>query len=174
MPKPPVPVLEGAQVRLRPLTSEDLALTLAWRNQDRVRQWFFQSDLILPEQHRAWFASYCEREDDFVFVIEEKTALSVPVGQVALYHVDRTLRRAEFGRLMIGDPRAQGMGLAKAATRLMLDFAAHELRMNEVYLAVYEANAPALAIYRSCGFVEARRNEGIIHMTWQTLPDVTS
>ncbi len=171
MPKPPMPILEDSQVRLRPLTAEDLPMTLAWRNQDAVRKWFFHSDIISPEQHRAWFESYCERDDDFVFVIEERSTLRVPVGQVSLYHVDQTQRKAEFGRLMIGDPRARGMGLAKAATRLILDFAAHHLCLHEVYLEVYETNAPALAIYRSCGFSEVWHNKGIIHMRWQIPPN---
>ena len=160
-------VLEGERVRLRPLSVDDLPMTLAWRNQDGIRERFFQSDLIAPEQHRAWFESYRARDDDFVFVIEETATMKAPVGQVALYHVDWAQRRAEFGRLMIGDLRARGMGLAKAATKLMLGFAARDLRLHEVYLEVYETNAPALAIYRSCGFVESLRSEGIVSMTWQ-------
>lgn len=167
MPKPPMPTLESERVRLRPLTEADLPLTLAWRNEDDIRRWFFHSALITPEQHRAWFESYCEREDDFVFIIEEKIMFRAPVGQVAIYHVDRRLGRAEFGRLMIGDLRARGMGLAKTATQLVIDFASRDLGLHEVYLEVYEANAPALAIYRACGFVETGRRKGVIMMTRQ-------
>ena len=62
MPKPLMPIIEDERVRLRPLTEDDLPLTLTWRNQDVVRQWFFHSDLIQFEQHRAWFEIYRERE----------------------------------------------------------------------------------------------------------------
>lgn len=167
MPKSLMPVLEGVRLRLRPITAEDLSLTLDWRNQDIVRQWFFHSDLLLPEQHRAWFEAYCERDDDFVFIIEETIVYQAPVGQVALYHVDWHQRTAEFGRLMIGDMRARGMGLAKAATQLLLNHARHELHLHEIYLEVFENNLPALAVYHECGFFETQRQAGIVTMSWR-------
>lgn len=164
MPKRTMPVLERESVRLRPLILADLPLTLAWRNQDTVRPWFFYSEIIQPEQHRAWFNSYYERDDDFVFVIEETSTLQSPVGQVAIYHVDWEQQRAEFGRLMIGDSRARGLGLAKGATVLALEFAERYLGMREIYLSVYESNAAALSIYRSCGFVVVDCKAGMATM----------
>jgi diamine N-acetyltransferase len=167
MSKRPMSVLQGEKIRLRPLAREDLPLTLSWRNQDAVRQWFFHSGIISSEQHYAWYEEYCERDDDFIFIIEETDILQLPVGQVALYHVDWLARRAEFGRLMIGEPRARGKGLAKAATQLMLEYAVSELQLCEIYLEVYETNMPALAVYRACGFTETRRCNGIVTMTWK-------
>jgi hypothetical protein len=53
--------IDGDRVRLRLLTERDLPLTLAWRNQDHIRRWFFSSDLITPEQHQSWYWRYLER-----------------------------------------------------------------------------------------------------------------
>ncbi len=171
MTKRAIPVLERERVRLRLLTVEDLPLTLLWRNQDAVRRWFFHSDLLSPEQHRAWFESYCNRDDDFVFIIEEIVKLNVPVGQIALYDIDWDRRKAEFGRLMIGELRARGMGLAKEATQLLLYFAHQEWRLREIFLEVYENNLPALAIYRTCGFTETQRHSGIVTMVWRPVSE---
>ena len=66
-----IPPLQAGRVRLRLLEGRDLPRTLAWRNQDHVRRWFFSGQRLTLEQHALWFARYQHRDDDFVFVIEE-------------------------------------------------------------------------------------------------------
>jgi RimJ/RimL family protein N-acetyltransferase len=70
--------LQAGRVRLRLLEEHDLPRTLAWRNQDRVRCWFFSSERLTPEQHSDWFARYRQRDDDFVFIIEEQSSRQTP------------------------------------------------------------------------------------------------
>ena len=159
-----IPPIENERVRLRLLEESDLPLTLAWRNQDHIRKWFIHSDIILPEQHRAWFAKYQERDDDFIFVIEELEILRRPVGQVSLHNISWSQQRAEFGRLMIGDPEARGKGLGKQATQLLLAMAFNQFHLNEVYLTVFEENAPAVAIYQQCGFQPNGRSNDLLKM----------
>ena len=118
-------------------------MTLAWRNQDHIRKWFFNSAVISPEQHRAWYAQYKDRDDDFVFVIEETESLNRPVGQAAVYHLEALEGRAEFGRLMIGEAAAAGQGLARLATMRLLSECWSAWQLNEVYLDVKEANDAA-------------------------------
>jgi diamine N-acetyltransferase len=154
------PLVNG-RVRLRLLEEEDLPMTLAWRNQDHVRQWFLHSDVITADQHREWFNQYRLRDDDFVFVIEETETLQKPVGQVSLYHLDQSAGRAEFGRLIIGDPAAAGQGLAREATACLVGEALGPWQLGEVYLEVKDTNAAALAIYRRCGFQSSGNREGV-------------
>jgi UDP-4-amino-4,6-dideoxy-N-acetyl-beta-L-altrosamine N-acetyltransferase len=158
------PMVNG-RIRLRLLEESDLPMTLAWRNQDHIRKWFFSPDVISPEQHRAWFELHKDRDDDFVFVIEETETLNRPVGQVSLYHVDWAAGRAEFGRLMIGDGDARGLGLAKLATAFLVDEALTAWGLREVYLESLASNAPALAVYDACGFRQAGQLGKILRMT---------
>lgn len=164
MPKRHIAPLVSGSVRLRLLEEADLPMTRAWRNQDHIRKWFFHSDPITPEQHQAWWRRYQDRDDDFVFIIEETATLKRPVGQVAIYNVDWEARRAEFGRLMIGDADAQGRGLARIATGRVVDEALTAWGIKEVYLEVLPANVPALAIYSDCGFREVGREDGVVRM----------
>src|SRR5207244_9201490 len=76
---------------------------------------FVDSSVISDQTHRAWFDAYAERDDDYVFVIEER-ALGRPVGQVSLYAIDWKARTATFGRLLIGDDDA--LGRDRKSTRL--------------------------------------------------------
>lgn len=162
MPKRHIAPLLNGNTRLRLLEFADLPMTLAWRNQDDIRRWFFHSQVITPEEHRAWWERYQERDDDLVFVIEETQSLNRPVGQAALYNIDRVARTAEFGRLMIGDPVARGLGIARLATARLVEEGLTAWGLEAVRLEVLSDNAPAIAIYRSCGFREVGRHDGVL------------
>ena len=164
MKKRDIAPVENGTVRLRLLREEDLSLTLAWRNQDQIRRWFFNSNLIDPDQHAGWFHQYQERDDDFVFIIEEVNAGCRPVGQVALYHIDWSLKRAEYGRLMIGDPTARGKGLAYSATDLVLQIGFQVLGLDEIFLEVFGDNAPAISVYQHSGFQMDEVHDNIVRM----------
>lgn len=157
------PLVKG-RVRLRLLEEADLPATLAWRNQAHIRKWFFDSNVITPEQHRAWWARYLQKDDDFVFVIEETETLKSPVGQVALYNIDWTAGTAEFGRLMIGALEARGLGLAQLATGRLVAEALGALQLKEVHLEVVPGNDAALAVYRKCGFIVVSSDAGAVRM----------
>jgi RimJ/RimL family protein N-acetyltransferase len=154
----------NGRVRLRLLCETDLPLTLAWRNQDHIRCWFFNSGIIQPEQHAAWFQQYRDRDDDFVFVIEEAAAGCQPVGQVSLYHIDWESCSAEYGRLLIGEASACGKGLARAATELVLQIGFDVLGLNDIYLEVLTHNHAARRVYEACGFTQVGEHQNIVRM----------
>ena len=160
-----IPPIYSDRLRLRLLEEKDLPLTLSWRNQDSIRKWFFHSDLIYLEQHLSWFAKYQTRDDDYVFIIE-LSALErwIPVGQIALYNIDWTSRKAEYGRLMIGDPYAQGKGIAREATKMILDLGFSSLGLSKIYLEVFENNAAARKVYEDCGFLVRSLENNIVRM----------
>lgn len=164
MSKRTVDPISNERVGLRLLTAADLPMTLAWRNQDDIRRWFFYSAIIQPEQHAAWFERYAQRDDDFVFIIEERQSLHRPVGQLAVYNVDWSTRRAEYGRLIIGDAEARGRGLARDATQLAIELSHSTLHLQQLYMEVYADNMASIRTCVACGFVEDSRQDGIIHM----------
>jgi RimJ/RimL family protein N-acetyltransferase len=148
------PLVEG-RVRLRLLQEADLPLTLGWRNDDENRRWFFSSDPIAPDQHRRWFERYRDRDDDFVFVIEELETLERPVGQLSVYDVDWAAGRAEFGRLLIGDREARGLGLAELATARLMDEAIDAWGLREIRAECLTENVRAIRVCVAAGFVPA-------------------
>lgn len=172
MAKREIAPLVSGRVRLRLLEESDLPMTLAWRNQDHVRKWFLHSDLITADQHRRWFEQYRDRDDDFVFVIEEAETLRRAIGQASIYNIAWADRRGEFGRLLIGDPQAAGLGLARTATELLVDEAISSLGLAELHLEVRSDNLPAIAVYRACGFVRTDSREGVDLMRVTRTPKV--
>lgn len=164
MAKRQVAPLSGRRIRLRLLSEADLPLTLAWRNQDHIRKWFVHSEIIPWEQHQRWCAQYFQRDTDFIFIIEETRDLCRPVGQVSLYNIDWGRKRAEYGRLMIGDGEAAGKGLAKEATEVLLAYAFACLNFEEVALEVFKDNVRARALYASLGFITTGERDDVCYM----------
>ena len=167
MPKRPLSPIIGSRVQLRLLTVADLPLTRAWRNQDHIRQWFLTPGVISAARHAAWFAAYVQKDTDFVFIIEELDetgAVSRPVGQIALYNIEWQQRRAEYGRLMIGEWQATGRGLAKEATQLLLAYGFQQFGLQEITLETFSHNTTAIGLYQACGFRPTAEHSGIATM----------
>ncbi len=95
------------------------------------------------------------------------------VGELRLVHplaVPSTLHRA---LLMMGierSHRGQGWGSALIATALKW---AREEQLDWVQLQVFEHNAPARALYRKFGFVEAGRVPDLFRVRGQSVADIT-
>lgn len=152
------------RVRIRLLQEADLNLTLAWRNQDRVRTSLVTSRALTLEEHLAWHRNYSTKDDDFVFVIEEVSSSHAPVGQISIYAIDWRKKKAEFGRLLIGEESALGRGFASAATRLVLDLAFGSFDLQSVRLEVFQTNARAIALYAKQGFTELGLVDSMLQM----------
>src|SRR5581483_6314281 len=144
MAKRKISPLVSSRVCLRLLEEVDLPMTLAWRNQDHIRQWFVHSAILTWEQHHNWCQRYFQRDNDFIFIIEDRQERSLPVGQISLYNIEWERQRAEYGRLMIGETLGAGKGFAKEATQLLLNYAFGLLGLTEVYLEVFSHNLPAI------------------------------
>lgn len=161
--KPVVAPFGSGGILLRPIRTDDLPLTLAWRNRDEARIWFRNAAPISEEGHRQWFAAYLGKPDDLHFIVE---ANGVPVGQAAVYHIDGTTRSAEIGRFLIA-PEASGKGIMRMAVAHLLDLCRDELGLERLYLDVFETNRKSIALCRQCGFEETGRHGALLTMARQ-------
>lgn len=164
MAKRVLPPVEENNIRLRLLVENDLPLTLKWRNQDHIRKWFVHSEIISIKQHQQWFEKYQERDNDYVFIIEDKPNNYAPIGQISLYNIDWEQKSGEFGRLMIGEKEALGKGIAKNSTKMILNLAFSVFFLENLELEVFEDNSPAIAIYQSCSFKEVSTSNNLKKM----------
>jgi RimJ/RimL family protein N-acetyltransferase len=74
------------------------------------------------------------------------------IGTVALYSIDLTNRRSEFGRLMIAEREVQGNGFGFAASLRACIAGFEGLRLEEIELEVKANHIRARRIYDSLGF----------------------
>lgn len=163
MPKKPVAPITTREGCIRLLQERDLDETRAWRNQDHIRKWFRSTQQIEAEQHRAWFRSYSQKENDYTFVIEFR---GIPVGQIALYNFDQNDLSAEIGRIVIGSSQFSGRGLAREAVEALLHLAKNFFGLQKVRLEVRSDNDRAIALYDRCGFVVTRADDEFTQMEY--------
>ena len=143
---------------LRPLTWEDLPLTLQWRNIPWVRSGFFNDREITREEHETFYASYLKQDNEQMWIIQW---CGEPIGQIGLVDIDFYLRSAEYGRLMIPHSAAINRnskylfihgGIAKLTLDLVLDYAFKFLKLKSVVGFIKNNNISSLRLAYRCGF----------------------
>lgn len=155
-----IPARSTSRGQLRLLRASDLPYTLEWRNQENARKWFRYDKLLTLEQHNKWFAEYALKNDDFTFVFEVD---SKPIGQFAIYNLDRVNQRAEVGRILL-DPSSQGKGYATEALIGLVQIAEIDLSCNCIWLEVKSENSKAIRVYEACGFTPVNDDSGYVRM----------
>ncbi|RWK23516.1 MAG: GNAT family N-acetyltransferase [Mesorhizobium sp.] len=140
------------------MEERDLETILAWRNRDEARVWFKSSDRIAFDAHLAWYKRYCQKEDDFFFLVE---ANGQPVGQCGIYDIDNG--SAEVGRFLVA-PEMAGQGYIGRSCAEVVRFGTRFLKLSYLFLEVMEQNTKAIRLYTRQGFVEEGRSGGLIRM----------
>lgn len=73
-----------------------------------------------------------------------------PVGCIDIYDYDEFNSRAGIGILI--DEKYRGMGYAKNATNLLLDYCFNTLLLNQIYVLVLATNIESCLLFESLGF----------------------
>jgi diamine N-acetyltransferase len=148
-------MLRGQRVTLRPVEWADQAQIVAWRNEPHVMRGLFSYRPLSLAQQEQWFAAYLNSQGERLFIVEAEGG--IPIGTVGITNIDFRNRRAEYGRMLIGDRSYLRRGYATEATLLLLDYAFEELNLHRIYLKVLADNDAAVRLYRRCSFeVEGR------------------
>jgi RimJ/RimL family protein N-acetyltransferase len=109
------------------------------------------TDPLTPADVDRWYTSLVAER--FAWVVEFESRC---VGAARLHHVDLS---DGVGQYAVGlfRPEHRGKGLGQEVTKLVLHYGFETLRLQRVQLKVLDFNAPAIACYRKCGFVEVGR-----------------
>lgn len=141
--------IEKDEIMIRPVEEKDIEMIRNWRNIDSIRMSFLSQTIISAPQQKLWFEKYCNNDSDIMFIIEYH---NLPVGTVALYNIDYHEKRAEFGRLMIGEMSARGKKIGEKVTSFLCEYAMSHLQLDKIVLEVYEDNIHAKVAYEAVGF----------------------
>lgn len=148
---------DGLQLTL--LCVEDLPYTLAWRNLQK--EWFNSSDIIAWTDHLNWFKQYEQKNNDFVFIIQD--GMGNRFGQVAIYDIDYNTKTAEFGRFIV-NPASAGKGYMKKSGQAIISLCFNKLQLSALHLQVKKNNQRALRLYQSLGFTFTQETPDKIFM----------
>ena len=145
-------ILIGDKLYLRPVVETDLERTHKWVNSPESVDVMSLRGPISREQQQKWFEALDRDESKVVFAICWK-ATDEHIGNVSLRDIDKVDRNAMFS-IFIADENYRGKGAGSEATRLILDYAFHSLKLHKVYLKAISTNHAAIGMYRMLGFVE--------------------
>ncbi|WP_153980092.1 GNAT family N-acetyltransferase [Paenibacillus xylanilyticus] len=150
-------VIKSNKFILTPVTEADIELMRGWRNSPLNHSSFLTNNYIDMDQQKRWFENYLQKTNDIMFIVKDLEDSGKRVGMLGLYDIDNDKKRAEFGRLLIGEPSTRGKGLGLAVTLNLCKFGFQILELDEIYLEVITDNVTAHKIYKKAGFLETER-----------------
>lgn len=135
-----------ADVKLRKFEERDVPNKVKWINDEANNQYLHYELPLIEEKTYAWFKTVENRIDRYDAVIEYN---GIPVGIIGLLNIKDG--HAEY-YVTMGEKEYKGKGVAKDATKLLLEYAFSELGLEEVYLYTEEENVVAQRLFEKCGF----------------------
>lgn len=153
---PERPILRGERVWLRPFEKED-ALNDSLEDADLAHYAGFVRSFSRAETER-WLehrAADGEHGEDLRFAICLLGSTDA-IGNVGLRAIDRLNGSAEVA-IAISDSKQWSKGLGTDAMQVLLDFGFGEMRLERIWLRVFDYNERAVRSYLKAGFVNEVR-----------------
>ncbi|MBI1278403.1 MAG: GNAT family N-acetyltransferase [Anaerolineaceae bacterium] len=157
--------LTGQLIKLRPLQSSDLeAIQLAYTDLDLQLITDGDSPPLTDVQVQAfWEEIIANPGANLRYFAIETTGENAPfVGACSLQQIDLRNRHAELSVWMVSSEQ-RGQGYGTEAVRLLLGYAFDVLRLDKVYLGVYDFNEGGLRVYERVGFHYEGRLQNMLH-----------
>lgn len=142
-------------VELVPLEKKYLDIVTKWNYDSEINFYFSKRPPLSEEQQNLWLEKTLSDAAKKKYIIIHQLNQK-PVGMVSLMKIELKAAKAEFG-ITIGEKKYWGTGVAKAASNMLLHYAFQILKLEEVYLTVFEANVRAIQFFSNLGFVKTGR-----------------
>lgn len=140
------------QVAIRPLKEEDAYTSVKWRNDPEVFKYTGNTYAheITIESELTWIRKVMANPNDYRCAI---IADGVYVGNIYLTEIEDG--EAHY-HIFIGNKSYWGKGVAKMASKLIIEYGFRELNLNHITLRVKKENISACYLYKSLGFREVK------------------
>jgi RimJ/RimL family protein N-acetyltransferase len=152
-PARPLPILRGEHVYLRATERDDVPLFIVWLNDAETTSFLNMRAPMSAAMEERWFEGMVERQgkDHYHYMICMLEG-DRPIGSLTLFAVDYVNGNAGIG-ISIGEKSLWGKGYGTDAMNALLDFGFGMLRMERLWLEVYDFNKRARRSYEKSGFV---------------------
>lgn len=148
-------------IQLRSIRPSDMETLRRWKNAHR--EGFFFQGCISPEQQRAWFAGYCTRANDTMFIVEDQA------GALGTMGIRPDSRNMDIYNVIRGASRPTRNGEMSRAIRLLALYA--QRCGAEAVLVRVRLDNPAVRWYVNNGFrLSVTRGDHVI-MQWEPPAD---
>ena len=145
------------KIYLRPITLDDGAHIVKWRNTRHVSNHCFDKTPISIESNAIFYKRYIETGKYKQFIVErvdeEYGVFSYPIATVYLKDFDQVNHRCELC-IFTSDDQEWNTESQSIAIRLLLDKAFNEYKMHKVYTFVFVYNEDEIALMKRSGLSE--------------------
>ncbi len=149
-----VPMIAHGTVYLRPAERADIPLFVAWFNDYATSRTLGLRAPMSVAMEEQWFeravANQGKEGYHFVACLLEDDR---PIGTVGLFDLDLNNGGAGLG-ISIGEADDRGKGHGSDMLRALLAFGFASLRLERIWLDVYDFNPGARRVYQRVGFVD--------------------
>ena len=144
-------IITGNRIILRPITADDTAMVLAWRNSDRTVRNYYYRKPVTEEDHAKWLKEKVDTGEVWQYVAILKET-DTPIGSVYLQHIEPDTLTGETG-VFFSEEAPAGQGLATEAVKLLGDEVGFKmlglLRLNA---KVISTNTASRKLHESAGY----------------------
>jgi RimJ/RimL family protein N-acetyltransferase len=148
----PVPVIRGERVYLRAGERSDIANFVRWLTDGETISYLSMRAPMSVAMEEKWFENMLEHQGKdayhFVMCLLEDDR---PIGTMGLFAIDYVNGSAGIG-ISIGEKELWGKGLGTDAMNAIVDFGFGMLRLERLWLEVYDFNKRARRSYDKSGF----------------------
>lgn len=146
-------------VKLRPLTIDDLDKVMEWVNDPEVVGNLANfTTPISRDEEKKYLERLLASQNDKVFAIEDATdGFDTYIGNIGLHEIHWPTRKARLG-IIIGKKEFWGHGYAQAATKQVLRLAFDQYNLHKVWLLALEDNEKTKHLNEKLGF----KPEGVL------------
>lgn len=140
------------------LSDEEKVEVLAWRNDDNVRKWMYNTDILDLQTHLQFIDSLQNCNDRFYWVVSNEN--SGKVGVVNVTNIDLSENRAELGYYLVPGLIGEGFSFVKEC----FNFFFNTLFIDKVYGAVSQDNKEAFLLdtFFGCNFNKTKTVNGTV------------
>ncbi len=148
-------LVDGKNISLRIMTTDDTENIVKWRNNPRVRKNFVYREIFTAAIHENWIKTKVQTGYVFQMIVCEKNNNNRPIGSVYFRDIDHEKLTAEYG-IFIGEDDAIGKGYGNEIAVLATDYAKDVMKLKSVILRTFLSNEAAIKSYEHAGFVKVK------------------
>src|SRR3990167_2731780 len=128
------------------LTLEEKKMILSWRNHPSIKQWMYNSDDILLENHLNFIETLKSCADKLYFLVKLDDDY---IGVIDFTNIDKESKSSEFG--LYANIELKGMG--KVLLNSICEYGFHALNINKLIAK----NEKAINLYKKFNFKDITR-----------------
>lgn len=147
------PIIAHGSVYLRAAERGDIPLFVTWMNDQRTARTLSRVAPMSIAWEEGWFERMlADQGKGGYFFVACLLADDRPIGSIGLFELDLANGSAGLG-ISVGAPEDRGRGHGTNMLRALLAFGFASLRLERIWLDVYDFNPGARRIYERVGFV---------------------